>query len=183
MDLLLRRRNRTLKRFDLTYLSRVQSGLIFAEDYDLTKKVCKLAQEMLSRRGETHFRSRKEEKGRSEESCEWSLAMAMSKLEIQVLPWLNGFESPQLDFIENYTKYDKDFKDVKCLFFGNRFIYDLKGLKKRWLQKILIRVFTSIPGKGDYLYVTPYCLHFGWYHQKEPLNNFSERCWQNLIKT
>ena len=79
-DFLLRRRKRTLKRFNLTYLSRVQSGMIYAADYDLTKEVCELAKEMLSRREETHFRSRKEEVGRSEESCEWSFAMAMAKL-------------------------------------------------------------------------------------------------------
>ncbi len=180
-DIFLGRRERTLKRFDITYLSRVQSGLIFAQDYDLTKEVCELAKEMLSRRAETHFRSRKEEEGRTEESCEWSFAMAMAKLEVQVIPWVNGYESPQLDFIESYTEYDEDFKNVKCLLFGNRFIYDLKGLKNRWLQKILIQTFTSIPGKGDYLYVTPYCLHFGWYHQKEPLNDFSERCWESLV--
>lgn len=181
-DIFLRRRKRTLKRFDLTYLSRVQSGLIYAADYKLTKQVCELAKEMLSRRSETHFRSRKEEVGRSEESCEWSFAMAMAKLKIQVIPWLNGYESPQLDFIENYTRYDKDFKDVQCLLFSNKFIYDLKGLKSRFLQKILISTFTSLPGKGDYLYVTPYCLHFGWYHQKKPLDAFSEKCWQNLVK-
>jgi hypothetical protein len=182
-DIFLGKRKRTLKRFNLTYLSRVQSGMIFAEDSELTKRVCELAKQMLNKREETHFRSRKEEEGRSEESCEWSFAMAMAKLEVQVIPWLNGYESPQLDFIESYTEYDKDFKKVKCLLFGDQFIYDLKGLKKRWLQKLLIRAFTLIPGKGDYLYVTPYCLHFGWFHQKEPLNDFSERCWQNLVKT
>jgi len=181
-DILLRRRERTLKRFNLTYLSRVQSGLIYAKNYDLTYKVCELAKWMHNRHEETHFRSRKEEKGRSEESCEWSFAMAMAKLQIQVFPWLNGFESPQLDFIENYTEYDKDFHEVKCLYFGDRFIYDLKGLKYNWLQKILIKAFTVLPGKGDYMYVTPYSLHFGWYHQKEPLHNFSDRCWQKLIK-
>jgi hypothetical protein len=182
-DIIFRRRKRTLRRFDITYLSRVQSGLIFSGDYDLTKQVCELAKQMLNRREETHFRSRKEEKGRSEESCEWSFAMAMAKLEVQVIPWLNGFESPQLDFIESFTEYDEEFHDVKCLLFGNQFIYDLKGLKKRWLQKLLIRMLTSIPGKGDYMYVTPYCLHFGWYHQKDPLNVFSERCWQKLVKS
>lgn len=182
IDFLLRRRKRTLRRFDLTYLSRVQSGLIYTSDYELTKQVCELAKVMLSRRDETHFRSRKEEVGRSEESCEWSFAMAMAKLKVQVIPWLNGFESPQLDFIEHYTRYDDEFKDVQCLLFSNKFIYDLKGLKNKFLQKILINAFTSIPGKGDYLYVTPYCLHFGWYHQKKPLDIFSERCWQRLIK-
>lgn len=181
-DFFLRRRKRTLRRFNLTYLSRVQSGMIYSADHELTKEVCELAKEMLSRRSETHFRSRKEEVGRSEESCEWSFAMAMSKLKIQVIPWINGFESPQLDFIEHYTEYDEDFKNVKSLLFGNRFIYDLKGLKNKSLQKILINTFTSIPGKGDHLYVTPYCLHFGWYHQKKPLDTFSKKCWMKLVK-
>lgn len=180
-DFFLRRRKQTLNRFNLTYLSRVQSGMIYSADYELTKEVCELAKEMLNRRSETHFRSRKEEVGRSEESCEWSFAMAMSNLKIQVFPWLNGFESPQLDFIEHYTQYDEDFKDVKCLLFSNRFIYDLKGLKSKFLQKILISAFTFLPGKGDYMYVTPYCLHFGWYHQKKPLDLFSEKCWQKLV--
>ena len=181
-DLLLGSRKRTLKRFGLTYLSRVQSGMIYAGDPELTEEVCELAKEMLRRRKETHFRSRKEEQGRSEESCEWSFAMAMSRLKVQVFPWLNGYESPQLDFIENYTRYDNSFENVECLLFGSQFIYDLKGLKNRFLQKSLIRLLTLLPGKGDYLYVTPYCLHFGWYHQKEPLNRFSNACWANVTK-
>ena len=181
-DILLKRRKRTLKRFGLTYLSRVQSGMIYAESEELTRNVCELAKEMLDQKKRTHFRSRKEEKGRSEESCEWSFAMAMSKLKIQVIPWLNGFESPQLDFIDRYTNYDDDFRSVSCLLFSSQFIYDLKGLKNRFLQKFLINLLTFFPGKGDYMYVTPYCLHFGWYHQKEPLDRFSEICWRNESK-
>ena len=179
-DILLVSRKRTLRRFGLTYLSRVQSGMIYAEDPKLTENVCEVAKEMLNRKNETHFRSRKEEYGRSEESCEWSFAMAMSRLKVQVFPWLNGYESPQLDFIDSYTRYDESFNIVECLLFGSQFIYDLKGLKNRFLQKILIRVLTLLPGKGDYIYVTPYCLHFGWYHQKEPLNRFSDECWKSV---
>ncbi|GAB5408698.1 MAG: hypothetical protein BalsKO_10630 [Balneolaceae bacterium] len=74
-DVLLGRRRKTLKKFGLTYLSRVQSGMMYAADYEETKKVCLLAGEMLTRKDETHFRSRKMEQGRTEESCEWSLAM------------------------------------------------------------------------------------------------------------
>ena len=43
LDILLRRRQRTLKRFGLSYLSRVQSGVIFAQDYEMTRQVCLLA--------------------------------------------------------------------------------------------------------------------------------------------
>ncbi|MDZ7682577.1 MAG: hypothetical protein U5J63_12920 [Fodinibius sp.] len=41
--------------------------------------------------------------GRSEESCEWSMAMAMSKLDLPVYPWLQGHTSPQLDYIADYN--------------------------------------------------------------------------------
>ncbi len=181
-DYFLGRRAKTLKKFDLTYLSRVQAGMIYTSDDNLAKQVCEQSKMFFDNRKETHFRSRIEEQGRNEESCEWSLAMAMAKLKLQVYPWLNGYESPQLDFIEDYTTYNQDFKKVECLVYSNRFVYDLKALKSKWLQTLLIKLLSLMPGKGDYLYVTPYCLHFGWYHQKEPLDKFSESCWHNLIK-
>ena len=180
-DFLLGSRKRTLKRFGLTYLSRVQSGMIYISDPLLAEKVCNQSKKYISQSHLTHFRSRKEEHGRSEESCEWSLAMAMSKLNLQVFPWINGYESPQLDFIDNFTIYDEDFNYVECLVYTNKFVYDLKGLKSKKLQSFLIGLITKIPGRGDYIKVTPYCIHFGWYHQKEPLNRFSERCWDQLV--
>ncbi|TVR25814.1 MAG: hypothetical protein EA390_15250 [Balneolaceae bacterium] len=179
-DLLLYRRKKTLKRFGLTYLSRVQTGMIYSSDVALTKAVCKLAGEMLEHRHKTHFRSRTEEEGRSEESCEWSIAMAMATLEVQVYPWLFGYNSPQLDFIENYTEFDEEFNNVKCLLYSDRFVYDLKAVQINWLRKSLIALLSLLPGKGDYLYATPYCLHFGWYNQKEPFNQFSESVWSKL---
>jgi hypothetical protein len=179
-DYVLLRRRRTLKRFGLTYLSRVQSGMIFAQDDKLTKEVCEMATSMFADRGKTHFRSRKEEKGRNEETCEWSLAMAMAKLKIQVFPWLQGYNSPQLDFIEDFTKYNDDFSEVSCLLYSNRFVYDLKALKARRCRNFLIRILTLIPGKGDYMEVTPYCLHFGWIHQKEPFIRYSDSVWERL---
>lgn len=180
LDLLLRRRQRTLKRFGLTHLSRVQSGMMYASDENETKKVCTLAQKMLKDKNQTHFRSRKEEDGRSEESCEWSLSMAFSKLKMPVYPWLYGSESPQLDFIEDYTSYNKDFTQVSCLLYNDRFTYDLKALKPAWVRKSLLTLLSIIPGKTDYQYVTPYCLHFGWYNQKKPFNRFANRTWTEL---
>ncbi len=179
-DLMLRKRNRTLKKFNLTYLSRVQSGMMYASDYDLTAEVCRWAKQMLKDKHLTHFRSRTEESGRSEESCEWSLAMAMSKLGLQVYPWFHGYISPQLDFIENFTNYDKDFKQVSCLYYSNKTVYNLRGFPIRWIQKLLLKSLTIFPGKGDHLYVTPYCLHFGWYHQKQPFFDFADRTWHDL---
>lgn len=180
-DVLFDRRNRTLRQFGLSYLSRVQTGMIYVSDPLLAEKVCEQSKEYFNASHLTHFRSRKEEHGRDEESCEWSMAMAMSKLNLQVTPWVDGYESPQLDFIDSFTNYDEDFNDVECLIYTNNFVYDLKGLKSKKVQSFLIRLFTKIPGWGDYLYVTPYCLHFGWYHQKEPLNSFSERSWNRLL--
>lgn len=181
-DMLLRRRQRTLKRFGLTYLSRVQSGVIYAQDVEQTKQVCKIAQEMLSRIEETHFQSRLKESGRNMESCEWSLAMAMSKLDIPVYPWFQGQSSVQLDYISNYTTHDVDFEQVFCQYYPDAFVYSLRGLKSDRLQKMLTKTCSLIPGKGDYMKVTPYCLHFGWLHEKQPFLDFAERQWEGLIR-
>ncbi|MCW9707366.1 hypothetical protein [Fodinibius salsisoli] len=181
-DIVLRRRQRTLNHFGLTYLSRVQTGIIYAQDYNLTKRVCDLAQKMLSRKDETHFRSRTLEQGRSEESCEWSMAMAMSKLDLPVYPWLQGHTSPQLDYIGDLTSHDNDFEYVVCKYYSDKFVYNLRGLKTKWMRRFLIKALSLIPGKGDYLKTTPYCLHFGWYHQKQPFYEFSERTWNALKK-
>lgn len=181
-DILLGRRKRTLNRFGITYLPRIQSGVMYASDYEETKKVCDKAKEMLSMKAGTHFRSRSEENGRSQESCEWSLAMAMAILEKQVYPWFNCYESVQLDFIDSFTEYDEDFTSVTCLYYTNKFIYNFRGLPIRWLQKTLISIFSAFPGKGDLLYVTPYFLHFGWYHQKQPFIDFADKIWSKFHK-
>jgi len=179
-DIILGRRKRTLQHFGLTYLPRIQSGVMYASDYQATKQICDKAKELLKKKSETHFRSRLEEDGRSEESCEWSLAMAMAMLEKQVYPWFNCYESVQLDFIDSFTEYDPDFKSVSCLYYTNKFIYNFRGFPIKWMKKSLIRLFTLFPGKGDLLYVTPYFLHFGWYHQKKPFNKLAERIWDEL---
>ncbi|MGB0346561.1 MAG: hypothetical protein ACPGGA_03690 [Balneolaceae bacterium] len=179
-DVVFRRRKRTLNRFGLTYLSRVQSGMIYASDHELTKKVCELAGEMLDRKDETHFRSRKMEQGRTMESCEWSLAMAMSKLNVPVFPWLQGHESPQLDYISELTEHDDDFHYVRCKYYSHDFVFSFRGLKSNWFRSSLYKFFSLFTGMGDYLYVTPYCIHFGWYHQKVPFNSFSEVVWKKI---
>ncbi len=182
-DILFRRRQRTLKRFGLTYLSRVQSGMIYSHDYRLTKKVNELAGEMLSRKSETHFRSRTQEHGRSEESCEWSLAMAMSKLNLPVYPWLQGQSSPQLDFIAHLTRFDPDFNHVESTYYSDAFMYNLRGLNYPVLRGVIMKMMSHIPGKGDYLVTVPYVLHFGWYHQKRPFFEFADRTWIHLTSS
>lgn len=179
-DIFLSRRKKTLKRFGLTYLSRVQSGIIYAADHEQTKKVCLEAGEMLSRKDETHFRSRKMEQGRTEESCEWSLAMAMSKLNLPVYPWLQGHNSPQLDYIDTLTEHDDEFQYVSCKYYSNEFVYMMRGLKSKRLRNFYIKTLSLLPGKGDYLMTIPYCLHFGWYHQKTPFFSFAESIWKRL---
>lgn len=179
-DILLKRRERTLKRFGLTYLSRIQSGLIYVEDKKMVSDVCSLARDMLKNIDQTHFKSRLKENGRNMESCEWSLAMAMSKLDLPVYPWFNGQYSAQLDFLSNYTKYDKDFKKVACKYYSNSFVYSLRGLKTLWIQNLLTKIFTFPTRNSDFMYVTPYCLHFGWLHEKQPFLDFSDRVWEEL---
>lgn len=179
-DVLFQRRKKTLQKFGLSYLSRVQAGMIYASDKQLTKRVSDAAKEYFGQKEQTHFVSRKTEKGREDESCEWSLAMAMSALNLQVFNWLNGFESPQLDYISDYTSHDKDFKKVSCLYYSNRFVYDLKGIRKPLIRKVLVKLLSLLPGKGDHFYVTPYCLHFGWLKEKKVLNRFSEKSWNKV---
>ena len=106
--------------------------------------------------------------------------MAMADLKIKVYPWFNGHESPQLDYIDAFTVHDDDFRDVECLYYTNKTVYNFRGFPVRWIRKLMIGLYSLFPGKGDYLYVTPYCLHFGWYHQKEPFYEFSERVWEQL---
>ena len=180
VDYILDRRRRTMKRFDLTYLPRIQAGMIYSQDQALSQEICDLASYFLNRRTDTHFRSRLNE-GRSEETCEWSLAMAMSHLKLHVFPWFQGHNSPQLDFIEGLTEYDTDFENVTCKYYSNSFVYMLRGLTNHTLKQTLIKFFSALPGKGDYMNVTPYVLHFGWLHHKQPFRDFSARTWSKLV--
>lgn len=176
------RRRRTLRNFGLTYLPRVQAGMIYAQDATLTRTVCELASEFLARQHETHFRSRLHE-GRSEESCEWSLAMAMSCLNLPVFPWFAGQNSPQLDYIDDLTTHDPDFHQVVCRYYTDRFVYSLRGLASPFWRRLLRAIFTHLPGRGDYMEVTPFALHFGWSHQKQSFYAFAQKVWTELTQT
>jgi len=180
IDILLNRRRRTLRRLGLTHLPRVQAGMIYAQDATLLRKVCEQAQHALGRIDELHFRSRLHEAGRSEESCEWSLAVAMSHFELPIFPWLQGYNSPQLDFNEGLTTHDTDFHEVTCRYYSDAFIYSLRGLPSARLRDTLIHLLTRLPGRGDYMEVTPYALHFGWLHHKQPFHDFAQRTWTRL---
>lgn len=181
-DMLLNRRRQTLRRFGLTYLSRVQSGMIYAHDPDTTRQVCRLASQMLDRKQETHFVSRTLEQGRTEESCEWSLAMAMAQLDLPVYPWHQGLNSPQLDYIDELTDHDLEFQQVVCRYYCDPFVYSLRGLKTPALRRALIGLMSRLPWKDDYMNVTPFVLHFGWQHQKKPFKRFAERLWNRLTQ-
>lgn len=182
VDVIADRRRRTMDRFGITHLPRVQAGMIYAGDPALAREVCELAAQYLARRAETHFRSRLHE-GRSEESCEWSMAMAMSRLELPVYPWFQGANSPQLDFIEGLTTYDSDFRRVTCRYYCDRFVYSLRGIAGERLRRLALSLFSGLPGRGDYIDVTPFVLHFGWLRHKEPFHQLAERIWNDLSGT
>lgn len=180
VDVLLGRRPRTLRRFGLTRLPRVQAGMIYAQDDACTQEVDAAAVSFLERADETHFRSRTADEGRSEETCEWSLALAMSKLNLHVFPWLQGYNSPQLDYIDSLTDHDPDFREVSYRLYSNRFVYSLRGIANTTLRETLLSIAGLLPGMGEYMELTPYALHFGWLHQKEPFHDFAERTWSHL---
>lgn len=178
-DRLFDRRRRTMRRFGLTYLPRVQAGMIYAADPVVTAEVCNHAQEYLRRRKETHFRSRLDE-GRSEESCEWSMAMAVSSLDLPIFHWFQGQDSPQLDFIDGYVDHDLNFKVVRCRYHTDALIHGLRGFPNHLIRDTLVRYLSKMPGKGDFMWVTPYALHFGWMHHKQPFYDLSDRIWYEL---
>jgi len=181
VDVLLRRRRRTLRRFGLTHLPRVQAGMIYAQNDDVTREVVARADAFLERADETHFRSRLDE-GRSEETCEWSLAMAMSELGLHVFPWLQGRNSPQLDYIDALVDHDPDFRDVTYRFYTSFFIYSLRGLPYPGVRDALLALAERLPRMGEYVEFTPYVLHFGWLHQKAPFADFAERAWARMTE-
>ena len=168
-----------MRRFGLTYLPRVQAGMIYAADPVVTAEVCDHAQEYLRRRKETHFRSRLDE-GRSEESCEWSMAMAVSSLDLPIFHWFQGQDSPQLDFIDGYVDHDLNFEVVRCRYHTDALIHGLRGFPNHLIRDTLVRYLSKLPGKGDFMWVTPYALHFGWMHHKQPFYDLSDRIWDEL---
>lgn len=177
VDLVLRRRQRTLKKFNMPHLYRVQTGIMYAADEDLTRKVDELAANYLKRKDETHFVSRTTEAGRSLESCEWSLGMAMTELKLYVYPWFNGYESPQLDYIHGMVEHDDEYHEVSVEHYLNPFIQAMRGLKSKALRKTLLTIFSILPRSMDHMWVTPYVLHFGWKHQKHYFFEFANRHW------
>ncbi len=179
-DILLRRRQRTLKRFGMSYLARVQTGVMYAADPEITRKVNELAADLLDRKRETHFVSRTREKGRNLESCEWSLGMAVSMLNLYVYPWFNAQESIQLDFIRPLTRTNDDFTEVSCKYYCNPFIHSLRGIKTDLLRGLLFALFRVMPRSNDHLWITPYILHFGWSHQKPWFDQFAEKEWRQI---
>ncbi len=181
-DMLTNRRRRTLRAFGLTYLPRVQAGMIYACEAQLTRMVCESAAGFLTRRAETHFRTRFSE-GRAEESCEWSLAMAMSQMSLPTYPWYQGLNSPQLDYIPGMTRHTGNFEEVSCLYYCDRFIFDIRGLPSELLRKFCLKAFTVLLRRHDHFYATPFALHFSWLHAKRPFQALSERIWSDLTAT
>ncbi len=177
VDKLFDRRRRTMRRFGLTYLPRVQAGMIYASGERAVSEAMTAARDFLSRRRDTHFRSRLDE-GRSEESCEWSLAMAMSYLDLPIFDWFQGQDSPQLDFIEGFVEHDADFNTVRCRHYADDFVHGLRGLPALGIRDALVRMFARFPGRGDFMWVTPFALHFGWIHHKEPFYDLADRLWE-----
>lgn len=181
-DAVTHKRKKTTRNFNLTHLYRAQTGIMYASDPKTTKEVNQLAREFYQRQPETHFISRQNEKGRVFDSCEWSLAMAMTHMKLHMIPWFNGYESPQLDFISGLTQYDERFENVTCKYFCNPFIHSLRGIKTHKLRSFYFGLFNIFPRAQDHMWVTPYFLHFGWKHEKHHLNRYASQEWDAIRK-
>ena len=176
-DLIFRRRARTLERLGLKRLPRVLTALVFAQDREVTTAVCAAARAYLARRDETHFKSRLDEKGRTLESCEWSLALAMSALGLNPFHWYRGAASPLLDYYPHVTSHDLDFEHVSYRVWTDRFVYDVQGLDHRRLRRTLTAALKKLPGRGGFVDTTPLALHFGRLPFKAPFYDFASRTW------
>lgn len=174
LEYLRNRRGRTMTKFGLTYLPRVQAGMIYSRDADVTQMVCEQAAGLYARRSETHFRRSAVP---SEESCEWSLAMVMAQHAMPIFSWYQGYNSPQLDYLPGLTTYTDDFEDVACKYYCDRFIYEIRGLKNLRMRDWFTSLFARLLRRQDYLMVTPFALHFSWNHAKGPFVEFANRVW------
>jgi hypothetical protein len=110
------------------------------------------------------------------------MAMAMSKLRLQVYPWFMGYNSPQLDYVDTLTTHDPDFKEVHCTFYCTRWIYEIRSFPKPGVRMTLLRSLAALLRRRDHLIVTPFVLHFGSLHQKQPFYDFSERTWEGITQ-
>ena len=48
------------------------------------------------------------------------------------------------------------------------------------MSGIFSSTLSLLPGKGDYMWVTPYALHFGWMHHKQPFYDLADHIWDQL---
>jgi hypothetical protein len=175
------RRKRTLKRFGVTYLPRVQAGLVYSSDLATCTEACEEAQVMLERRRETHFQSRLTE-GRNEESCEWSLALAFSKLDLPIYPWRQAQNTPQLDYISDFVTHDDDFLNVSCHYFSDPKVSRLREFPHAIPRDFGIWLSQWIPGRGDNMWITPFTLHFGWMKYKHIFWAFADRLFDEAVE-
>ncbi|GMQ81234.1 MAG: hypothetical protein BMS9Abin05_0665 [Rhodothermia bacterium] len=180
IQFLTNQRRKTIRRFGVTYLPRVQAGMLYSGNLAECRRVCSEAEILLSRKAETHFRSRLNE-GRNEESCEWSLALAFARLRIPVFPWYQGRNTPQMDYISDFVEHDDDFNVVSCLYFNHSFANRLRELQTPRLRDVLLRLYSSIPGKSDHMTITPFVLHFGWLKYKGVFNELADRLWEKAV--
>ena len=181
LQLLTNQRRKTIRRFGVTYLPRVQAGMLYSSNIQECKRICLEAAHLLTRNHETHFRSRLDE-GRKEESCEWSLALAFARLGIPIFSWYQGRNTPQMDYISDFVQHDDDFEHVSCHYFNHAIANRLREIPAPRIRDALLRLYGIIPGNSDYMTITPFALHFGWLKYKDVFHELADRLWDSALK-
>ena len=74
--------------------------------------------------------------------------MAFSALRVPILPWLQGYDSPQLDFVAGLTQHDPAFEQVVCKFYCDRFIHSLWNELTRGCAILCYRFFRLFLAKA-----------------------------------
>ena len=97
-NILLFKRKRTLRKFNLKGIPRISAIAIFSKNRDITASACQQARWFFTQKHLTHFNGGKNIRIDNEESCEWSMAMAWAKFHLSVIK----FVQKDIVYISNY---------------------------------------------------------------------------------
>ena len=83
--------------------------------------------------------------------------------------------------VSAHVEHDDDFNSVSCHHFNHSLANRLRELPVPRIRNALLWLYCSLPGKSDYMMMTPFVLHFGWLKYKNVFNDMAERLWDNAV--
>lgn len=65
-----------------------------------------------------------------------------------------------------HVEHDEEFTTAHCVHYLDPFVRSLRGLRSPLAREALTLLLSALPGRDDYLWLTPFALHFGWLQHK-----------------